>query len=155
MLAGYGYAAAISQVSLAYQRLTTFAPCTMVDLQAIFAEELNEANERASFFQARVAQLEADSAVGGPTAVTGGNRPSNVKAMLSSAAEWVALSNRWSISGGNREVRACVTTAHLAATVTGFCHPLRQGGRMLTPKRRSPTRAAQTPGETTARHSAA
>ena len=28
--------------------------------QALFAEELNEANERASFFQARVSQLEAE-----------------------------------------------------------------------------------------------
>ena len=34
---------------------------------------------------------------------------------------------------------------------TGFSHPLRQGGRILTPKRRSPKRAAQTPGETGAR----
>lgn len=82
----------------------------MLDWQALFAEELNEANERASFFQARVAQLEADAAVGGPRGDTGVTRPSNVKAMLSSAAEWVALSNRWSISGGDHEVRACVTT---------------------------------------------
>ena len=124
--------------------------------QALFAEELNEANERASFFQARVAQLEAEAAVDGPKLVdTNYSRPSNMKAMLSSAADWVAQNNRWSISGGAQEVRACVCTVlHGAVTVTSVGHPLRQGGRMLTPKRRSPTRAAQTPGETGARHPA-
>lgn len=93
--------------------MTTTAPCTILAHQALFAEELNEANERASFFQARVAQLEAEAeaAVGGPkVADTGGSRPSNVKAMLTSAADWVALSNRWSISGGDHEVRACACT---------------------------------------------
>ena len=130
--------------------ITTPTPCIILVRQALFAEELNEANERANFFQARVAQLEAEAAVNGPNLVdTDYGRPSNMKAMLSSAADWVAQSNRWSISGGGQEVRACVCTVlYGAVTVISVGHPLRQGGRMLTPKRRSPKRAAQTPGET-------
>lgn len=80
----------------------------MPDRQAVFAEELNEANERASFFQARVAQLEAEVAAGvagGTATEAAGSRSSNVKAMVSSAAGWVALGNRWSISGADHEKR--------------------------------------------------
>lgn len=84
--------------------------------QAVFAEELNDANERASYFQARVAQLEVEAAAGAPPggetmSTSRTSRPSNVKAMFSSAAGWVALGNLWSISGGDHEVRACLSVS--------------------------------------------
>ena len=76
--------------------------------QALFAEELNEANERASFFQARVSQLEAEllqPLANAPTvADRKDDRSGNMKAMLSSAAKWVVTGNRWSVYGGDNEV---------------------------------------------------
>lgn len=111
-----------------------------VDL-GLFAEELNEANERANYYQARVVELEAEisgqGAAGRRAEDGGGDDESDCEEQEGGvwqsavaatpgkklAGAWVALGNKWNLGGGGGD----------------------KGGN-TTPKRRSPTRAAATPG---------